>query len=55
MPLLVPLLAWAGLVGLGAYVAAQEGRPRAEGAALGLLFGPLGCLVVALLPLLGFR
>jgi hypothetical protein len=50
MPLLVPLLAWTGLVGLGAYVAAQKGRPRAEGALLGLLFGPLGCLVVALLP-----
>src|SRR5262249_30419438 len=50
MYLLVLIPAWFSLVGLGAYAAAQKGRPRAEGATLGLLFGPLGCLIVALLP-----
>lgn len=36
--------------GLGWWIAIQKGRSEAEGAALGLLFGPLGCLVEALLP-----
>ena len=35
---------------LGAYVAAQKHRPTGEGLTLGFLFGPLGVLIVALLP-----
>jgi hypothetical protein len=46
----VILLAWSLFAGLGYYVAIQKGRPPAEGLVLGLLFGPLGCLVAALLP-----
>ncbi len=34
----------------GAYVASEAGRPTAEGVIFGLLFGPLGLIVVALLP-----
>jgi hypothetical protein len=36
--------------GLGAYVATQKRRPLEEGLILGALFGPLGCLIEALLP-----
>jgi hypothetical protein len=36
--------------GLGAWIASQKGRAGGEGLALGLLFGPLGVLVEALLP-----
>jgi hypothetical protein len=36
--------------GLGAWIADQKGRSGGEGFALGLLFGPLGVLVEALLP-----
>lgn len=35
---------------LGAYVAKQKRRSKGEGAMLGLIFGPLGCLIEALLP-----
>jgi hypothetical protein len=35
---------------LGAYVASQCGRWVVEGVSLGFLFGPLGVLVVAVLP-----
>jgi hypothetical protein len=35
---------------LGIYVAAQKGRSPGEGFVLGAIFGPLGCLIVALLP-----
>lgn len=34
----------------GAYVAAQKNRAGMEGLILGFLFGPLGVLIVALLP-----
>jgi hypothetical protein len=36
--------------GLGAWVATQKRRSASEGLVLGLLFGPLGVLVEALLP-----
>ena len=35
---------------LGDYIAQQTGRSRVEGTCLGALFGPLGCLIAALLP-----
>jgi hypothetical protein len=35
---------------LGYYIAAQKGRPETEGLVLGLVFGPLGCLIEAILP-----
>jgi hypothetical protein len=44
------LVLWLIFAGLGYYVAVQKGRPEAEGLVLGFLFGPLGCLIVALLP-----
>src|SRR4051812_44233882 len=36
--------------GLGAWIAGQKGRAGGEGFALGLIFGPLGVLITALLP-----
>jgi hypothetical protein len=48
--LIILLMVWAAFGGLGYYVAAQKGRPEAEGLLLGFLFGPLGVLLVALLP-----
>jgi len=47
---------WIGLAAmvacavLGAWVAAQKARGAAEGFLLGLLFGPFGVLIEALLP-----
>jgi hypothetical protein len=35
---------------LGIYVATVKGRPPGEGILLGMLLGPLGVLIVALLP-----
>jgi hypothetical protein len=49
---LAAVAAWVALGLLGWYVSAQKGRPAAEGVLLGLLFGPLGVLVAALLPTL---
>lgn len=43
-------LAWMLFVGFGWWIAVQKNRRGGEGAILGLLFGPLGCLVEALLP-----
>lgn len=43
----INLLAWPPL---GGWVAAQKGRPIGEGVLLGLLFGPIGVLIAALLP-----
>lgn len=43
-------MAWMLFVGFGWWVALQKNRRGTEGAILGLLFGPLGCLVEALLP-----
>ena len=45
------LAAWLMCAGLGGYVAAQNRRIPAQGIILGLLFGPLGLLVVACLPI----
>jgi hypothetical protein len=41
---------WAIFAGLGYYVAGQRGRPEVEVVVLGFLFGPLGVLIVLLLP-----
>jgi uncharacterized membrane protein YeaQ/YmgE (transglycosylase-associated protein family) len=35
---------------LGGYIAGQKGREPVEGVLLGFLFGPIGAVVVALLP-----
>jgi hypothetical protein len=35
---------------VGAWVAGQKGRSTTEGAVLGFMLGPLGALIVALLP-----
>lgn len=43
-------MAWMLFVGFGWWIALQKNRRGTEGAILGLLFGPLGCLVEALLP-----
>jgi hypothetical protein len=44
------LMVWAALGVLGYYIAARKGRPGCEGLVLGLFFGPLGVLLLALLP-----
>lgn len=44
------LVGWGLMALLGGYVASQKGRSDWEGIGLGLLFGPLGVLVEALLP-----
>jgi hypothetical protein len=44
------LILGAMFAGLGYWVADQKGRSTTEGAVLGFLFGPLGVLIVALLP-----
>lgn len=49
---IILLMIWALFAGLGYYVAQQKGRPEIEGLLLGFLFGPLGCLIVAMLPAL---
>lgn len=41
---------WIAFPALGFYVAKQKGRSIVEGIILGVLFGPLGVLVEALLP-----
>jgi hypothetical protein len=48
--LVVLMILWLVFAGLGYYVATQRGRPEIEGVILGFLFGPLGCLIVAMLP-----
>jgi hypothetical protein len=42
--------AWIAAGLLGGWVATQKGRRAAEGLALGVLFGPFGVIVEALLP-----
>jgi hypothetical protein len=34
----------------GAWISGEKGRDRNQGMAIGFLFGPLGCLILALLP-----
>jgi hypothetical protein len=52
----VLILGWVvgavALAGVGCYVSAQKHRPVGEGALLGLVLGPLGVLLAALLPTL---
>jgi hypothetical protein len=48
--LIVLLIGWCSFVGFGWYIAIQKDRSPVEGILLGLLFGPLGCLVLALFP-----
>lgn len=36
--------------GFGAWISVQKRRPGFEGFAAGAIFGPLGCVIVALLP-----
>lgn len=52
MALLLLLVMWLAFAGLGAWIAGQKHRSVEEGFALGLIFGPLGCLIEALLPML---
>ncbi len=47
---IVVLIVWAVFGWFGAYIAEQKGRGSTEGFVLGFLFGPLGCLIEALLP-----
>ncbi len=49
MPVVL-LLVWASFGGLGFWIASQKRRPEAEGLVLGLIFGPLGCLIEGLMP-----
>jgi hypothetical protein len=44
----LPLCAVMGIV--GRYIAAEKGRPSTEGLLFGLLLGPFGVLIEALLP-----
>lgn len=46
------LVLWAIFSGLGCWIATQKHRPPEEGLVLGLLFGPFGCLIEAVLPTL---
>jgi hypothetical protein len=51
MDYLVALVAaWLICAGLGSYVAVQKGRGGFEGFFFGLLLGPLGVLIAALMP-----
>lgn len=52
---LLVLFAWAGTAVCAVYVAAQKRRPIVEGFILGLLLGPLGLVVEALLPSIWWR
>lgn len=47
--LIVPMM-WAGMILTGGYVSRVKNRPGFEGIALGLILGPLGVLIAALLP-----
>jgi uncharacterized membrane protein YeaQ/YmgE (transglycosylase-associated protein family) len=48
---LVVVMFWSLACAMAAqYVAWQKGRPMAEGFVLGIVLGPIGALVVALLP-----
>jgi hypothetical protein len=43
-------IAWLVFAALGAWIASQKGRSEGEGLLLGVLFGPLGAIIEALLP-----
>ncbi len=45
--LFVAALAFAGF---GAWIAGEKGRGRTQGVVIGFLFGPLGVLILAMLP-----
>lgn len=44
------VVVWLSFGGFGAWIASIKNRPTLEGALVGLFFGPLGCLIEALLP-----
>ena len=46
------LVSWFGMAWIGSYVSSQKGRSPAEGALLGLLLGPIGLVIAAVLPTL---
>jgi hypothetical protein len=48
--LIIALVFFAACGVAGGYVSGAKGRPGAEGALLGFLFGPLGLLVAVLMP-----
>jgi hypothetical protein len=48
LPIIVPI--WIAMGVLGAWVAMQKNRSPVEGLMLGILFGPFGVLIIALLP-----
>jgi len=51
MEILILLLVVAAVFGgLGVYIANEKHRDGGEGFALGFFFGPLGCLIEAILP-----
>lgn len=50
MDILVVLACWTIFAFLGSWIAVAKRRAGPEGFMLGLLFGPLGCLIEALLP-----
>ena len=41
---LIVLMAWVAFSGLGYYIACEKNRSPIEGALIGFLFGPVGCL-----------
>ncbi len=47
--LLIVLAAWLAIGALGGYIGAARGH-RGLGIALGLLLGPIGCIIAAILP-----
>src|SRR4051812_38392677 len=47
---IVLFVIWCSFAGFGWYIAIQKHRSLVEGILLGLLFGPLGCLILALFP-----
>jgi hypothetical protein len=54
-PIVAAAAAWVAMIMLGVYVAIEKNRPWGEGLILGALFGPLGVIVIALLPTLAIE
>jgi len=50
---MISVMYWGVIVLCGAYIAIKKGRHPLEGIALAFLMGPLGCIVVACLPVEG--